>query len=296
MAVVQQSGLALLRGSTEGGSGALRQADHLQYGQQGSQYTSDSFLDVLRAAEVAISMDGKGRWRGQRESRAAVAFGEVRERASARLERSEGGSAGDPGVGWSSTTGSDRIRHWGTEHPTMSTGPTGRHGKMWRKKRKAKIFTTPAGVVKSAGVYLKSRVNPSQETAPPHPLDISQPSNSPYSFNLDLVPVFPCFGYGKPAFSGVPHGIASCIETGAGYRYCPTNRETQSGRIQANSGVWAIRGIAYPNPTGDGGTPSYQLKLSIGLASDVLVKTQTRCYGPFQAEERRKMAWNGVFQ
>ena len=39
---------------------------------------------------------------------------------------------------------------------------------MWRKKRKAKIFTTPAGVVKSAGVYLKSRVNPSQETAPPH--------------------------------------------------------------------------------------------------------------------------------
>ncbi len=30
---------------------------------QGSQYTSDSFLDVLRAAEVAISMDGKGRWR-----------------------------------------------------------------------------------------------------------------------------------------------------------------------------------------------------------------------------------------
>ena len=66
---------------------------------QGSQYTSDSFLDVLRAAEVAISMDGKGRWARQRESRAAVAFGEVRERASARLERSEGGSAGDRALG-----------------------------------------------------------------------------------------------------------------------------------------------------------------------------------------------------
>ena len=35
----------------------------------------------------------------QRESRAAVAFGEVRERASARLERSEGGSAGDRALG-----------------------------------------------------------------------------------------------------------------------------------------------------------------------------------------------------
>src|SRR4051795_3731537 len=29
---------------------------------QGSQFTSSEFTDVLRAAEVRISMDGKGRW------------------------------------------------------------------------------------------------------------------------------------------------------------------------------------------------------------------------------------------
>ena len=94
--------LALLRGSTAGGSGALRQADHLPYGfLQGSQYTSDSFLYVLRAAEVAISMDG-ARMAQPCEGRAAVvAFDEVRECVPARLERSEGGPSGDRSVvGW----------------------------------------------------------------------------------------------------------------------------------------------------------------------------------------------------
>lgn len=33
-----------------------------QKGVQGSQFTSQAFTGVLRAAEVKISMDGKGRW------------------------------------------------------------------------------------------------------------------------------------------------------------------------------------------------------------------------------------------
>ncbi|MEC4686849.1 MAG: DDE-type integrase/transposase/recombinase [Nitrospirota bacterium] len=59
---------------------------------QGSQFTSLAFTQVLRGAGVKISMDGKGRWMDNRASlrpvgphRAAMAFAELRMRLSASL-------------------------------------------------------------------------------------------------------------------------------------------------------------------------------------------------------------------
>ena len=109
----------------------------------------DDFLDVLRAAEVAIHMGRQGSMARPREGRKAVTFSEVRACACtcapAHLQRPEGELVRRSVVGWSSTTASDHIRHWGTERPTRSTGPTGRHCEMRRKKRKMNIFTTPTG-------------------------------------------------------------------------------------------------------------------------------------------------------
>ena len=63
-------------------------------------------------------MDGKGRWRDNlRVERLwrSVKYESVHLHAwNDPKEARQGISVG----GWSSTTGSDRIRHWGTEHPT----------------------------------------------------------------------------------------------------------------------------------------------------------------------------------
>ena len=65
-------------------------------------------------------------------------------------------------------------------------------------------------------------------------------SNSLYSFNLDLVSIFPCFGTGNRRFQAFHYSISSCIETGSGYRYCFHYRETQSGksRLIAEFGLY----------------------------------------------------------
>ena len=60
---------------------------------QGSQFTSPRFTAVLHAAGVKISMDGRGRWMGQRVHRAAVAQPEIRVCLPARV-RDRVGAAG----------------------------------------------------------------------------------------------------------------------------------------------------------------------------------------------------------
>ena len=45
---------------------------------QGSQFTSTDFTEVLKKAEIAISMDGRGAVAGQRLCRAALAFNQIR--------------------------------------------------------------------------------------------------------------------------------------------------------------------------------------------------------------------------
>ena len=52
---------------------------------QGSQFTSVDFTQVLKDAKVAISMDGKGRLARQRLRRAALADGQIRGSLPARL-------------------------------------------------------------------------------------------------------------------------------------------------------------------------------------------------------------------
>jgi putative transposase len=54
---------------------------------QGSQFTSAAFTGVLAAAGIRISMDGRGRWDGQRVHRAPVAIAHIPGRPSARLRR-----------------------------------------------------------------------------------------------------------------------------------------------------------------------------------------------------------------
>jgi putative transposase len=44
---------------------------------QGSQFTSIDFTDVLKKTQIAISMDGKGAWGGQCLRRAALAFDQI---------------------------------------------------------------------------------------------------------------------------------------------------------------------------------------------------------------------------
>jgi transposase InsO family protein len=43
-------------------SGASRQARHLQYRDQGSQFTGSALTGALAKNDIAISMDGKGAW------------------------------------------------------------------------------------------------------------------------------------------------------------------------------------------------------------------------------------------
>ena len=62
VAAVQHPGWCLLPGGPSGGAGRLRKAGNLQH--QGSQSTSREFTGILERAGVEISMDGKGRWRG----------------------------------------------------------------------------------------------------------------------------------------------------------------------------------------------------------------------------------------
>lgn len=66
---------------------------------QSSQFTSVEFIKVLKNAEVAISMDGKGSaytpTAGQRLRRAALADGEIRGGVSARLRQRLRGSGLD---------------------------------------------------------------------------------------------------------------------------------------------------------------------------------------------------------
>ena len=58
---------------------------------QGSQFTSVDFTDVLKEAGICISMDGKGRWR-QRVHRAVVAIAQVRMRLPVRVRNRFPGS------------------------------------------------------------------------------------------------------------------------------------------------------------------------------------------------------------
>ena len=52
---------------------------------QGSQFTSQAFTDVLKKAEIATSMDGRGAWRDERLRRATVADDQIRGGLPARL-------------------------------------------------------------------------------------------------------------------------------------------------------------------------------------------------------------------
>ncbi|MBB6262271.1 transposase InsO family protein [Paenochrobactrum gallinarii] len=63
MAAVNHNGSRFLHRSGRGGAFTLRQAGNIQYGPQGSQFTSIDFTAVLKKAEIAISMDDKGAWR-----------------------------------------------------------------------------------------------------------------------------------------------------------------------------------------------------------------------------------------
>ncbi len=53
---------------------------------QGSQFTSVDFTAVLKKAEIAISMDGKGAWAGQCLHRAALAVDQIRGGLPPRLQ------------------------------------------------------------------------------------------------------------------------------------------------------------------------------------------------------------------
>ena len=58
----RSKGRSLLQRSSRGRAGALRKAQHIEC-QQGSQFTSTDFAAVLKKAEIAILMYGKGAWR-----------------------------------------------------------------------------------------------------------------------------------------------------------------------------------------------------------------------------------------
>ena len=78
MEAFQQHGRRFLCRSFEGRVGQARQARNLQYPlssklrfdcramDQGSQFTSGAWIDVLVDANIKISMDGKGAWRDNR--------------------------------------------------------------------------------------------------------------------------------------------------------------------------------------------------------------------------------------
>ena len=61
LAGVQYPGAGVLRGGAGGGLGPPWHPGDLQYG-PGAQFTAKAFTGVLKAHQVAISMDGKGRW------------------------------------------------------------------------------------------------------------------------------------------------------------------------------------------------------------------------------------------
>ena len=54
---------------------------------QGSQFTSADFTNVLSRNAIAISMDGKGAWRGQCLRRALLAHRKIRGSLSVRLRQ-----------------------------------------------------------------------------------------------------------------------------------------------------------------------------------------------------------------
>ncbi len=62
LAALDHPGGGLLHRGRRGGAGPARQARHLQH-RPGHQFTSVDFIKVLKDAEIAISMDGKGAWR-----------------------------------------------------------------------------------------------------------------------------------------------------------------------------------------------------------------------------------------
>ena len=65
---------------------------------QGSQFTSQEFTQVLQDRGVKISMDGEGEVRGQHLRRAAVAHGEVRGGVPESLRQRGGGPEGTGGL------------------------------------------------------------------------------------------------------------------------------------------------------------------------------------------------------
>ena len=98
---------------------------------QGSQFTSVDFTDVLKEAGVRISMDGKGRWMDNVIYRAPVAIAQVRVRVPVRVLplalRPGPASAG----GWTSTTGAGPTRRSTVGRPkrrTLATKLTGAWG------------------------------------------------------------------------------------------------------------------------------------------------------------------------
>ena len=52
----------LLRRSARGGTAEVSERPEIFNTDQGSQFTSEEWIKVLKEAGVAISMDGKGRW------------------------------------------------------------------------------------------------------------------------------------------------------------------------------------------------------------------------------------------
>jgi len=65
MAAIKQSGCRLLRGGFERSHRQTRQAEIFNT-DQGSQFTSGAWIDVLMDAKIKISFDGKGAWRDNR--------------------------------------------------------------------------------------------------------------------------------------------------------------------------------------------------------------------------------------
>lgn len=61
LAAVEQHGRGILRRGFERSVGRIRQPGDI-HTDQGSQFTSTDFTDVLRDAKIKISMDGRGRW------------------------------------------------------------------------------------------------------------------------------------------------------------------------------------------------------------------------------------------
>jgi len=60
VAAVDHDGGSLLHRSSRGSAGPLWQTRHIHNTDQESQFTSVDFTAVLKKAEIAISMDGKG--------------------------------------------------------------------------------------------------------------------------------------------------------------------------------------------------------------------------------------------